>query len=81
MQKTKSDGLGVGQNRKGIKEMQNVECKINGDVLTITVDLSKTQGRSKSGKTEIIATTSGNKPLEHSSGAILGLNIYKPLSS
>jgi hypothetical protein len=47
------------------------------NVLTITVDLSKDFGRSKSGKTIIIATTSGGKELEGASGAYLGLNLYK----
>ena len=56
--------------------MKNVELKVNGDILTIIVDLSKEQGRSASGKTMIIATTSGNKPIEDT-GATIGLNIYK----
>jgi len=57
--------------------MINVETKIDGDILTIMVDLSKEAGPSKTGKTIVIATTSGNKPLDHDSGAVLGLNIYK----
>lgn len=56
--------------------MKNVDMKVSGDTLTITVDLSKEQGRSASGKTMIIATTSGNKPIEDT-GATIGLNIYK----
>jgi len=60
--------------------MQNVDLKFDGDLLRITVDLSKRIGTSKSGKSDIIATTAGNQPLEHESGAILGLNIYKKLS-
>ena len=32
--------------------MKNVETKIDGKILTIKVDLSKTFGPSKSGKTE-----------------------------
>jgi hypothetical protein len=60
--------------------MTNVKTEIKGDVLTITVDLSKVNGTSKSGKTDIIATTSGNVKLEHKSGAVMGLNIYKARS-
>jgi len=56
--------------------MKNVALKKDGDILTITVDLSKEQGRSASGKTMIIATTSGNKPVPDSD-AIIGLNIYR----
>ena len=40
--------------------MKNVEMKVNGDILTITVDLSKEFGPSASGKTIIIASTEGN---------------------
>ena len=56
--------------------MKNVKMETKGSMLTITVDLSKEQGRSASGKTIIIATTSGNKPVE-GSDAIIGLNIYR----
>jgi len=58
--------------------MTNIDTKITGNILTITIDLSKTNGASKSGKTTIIATTAGNQKLDHNSGAIMGLNIYKP---
>ena len=57
--------------------MQNVETKVEGSILTITVDLSKTFGASKSGKTTIIASSQGNQPVDLKSGAILGLNVYK----
>ena len=60
--------------------MKNVETRVNGDSLVITVDLSQENGLSKSGKTTIIASTEGNIKLEHSSGAVLGLNVYKPRS-
>ena len=55
--------------------MKNAELKVDGNKLTITVDLSKDHGPSKSGKTIIIATSSGNKPIE-GTDAIIGLNIY-----
>jgi len=56
--------------------MKNVAMKKQGNTLTITVDLSKEQGRSASGKTMIIATTSGNKPVPDSD-ATIGLNVYR----
>jgi hypothetical protein len=37
----------------------NVETKKEGNKLTVTIDLSKNQGRSKTGKSLMIATTSG----------------------
>jgi len=57
--------------------MSNIEMKTSGSILTITVDLAKSCGRSKSGKSEIIATTSGNKPLPGYADIKIGLNIYK----
>lgn len=55
--------------------MENVDIKIKGSTMTIVVDLSKTVGPSKSGKTMIVATTSGNAALE--GGVIIGLNVYR----
>lgn len=60
--------------------MENVQMTVKGNILTIVVDLSKTQGRSSSGKSEIIATTSGNVAIENGKGAVIGLNIYKKKS-
>ena len=57
--------------------MTNIDFDRNGDILTIVVDLSKEQGISKSGKSTIIATTGGNKPVP-GSDAKIGLNIYTP---
>jgi len=55
--------------------MKNVDIKIEGNTMTITVDLGKTFGPSKSGKTTVIATTEGNQPVAPLT--FLGLNIYK----
>lgn len=56
--------------------MKNVEMSVDGDILTIKVDMSKEFGPSSSGKTIIIATTEGNQPVP---GRIekIGLNVYK----
>lgn len=58
--------------------MKNVEMKVEGDKLTITVDLSKEYGPSSSGKTIIVASTEGNQTIEYKNGAHkIGLNIYR----
>ena len=57
--------------------MKNIEMKVEKDKLIITVDLTKSFGRSKSGKTESIATTEGNVSVEQRPDVKIGLNIYK----
>ena len=39
--------------------MKNVDMKVEGNILTIKVDLSKEYGPSSSGKTIIVASTEG----------------------
>ncbi len=56
--------------------MKNVDLKVEGMMLTITVDLSKDFGPSSSGKTTIIASTEGNVSIPGREEKI-GLNIYK----
>jgi hypothetical protein len=56
--------------------MKNVEMAVDGDVLTITIDLSKDFGPSKSGKTTIVASSEGNKSVPGREERI-GLNVYK----
>ncbi|OGJ90463.1 MAG: hypothetical protein A2268_03070 [Candidatus Raymondbacteria bacterium RifOxyA12_full_50_37] len=57
--------------------MKNCDMKVNGNVLTITVDLSKDFGKSASGKSLIISTTEGNISLPEKEEIKIGLNIYK----
>jgi hypothetical protein len=58
--------------------MKNVDMKVEGDKLTITVDLSQDFGKSSSGKSIIIASTEGNKPIDYKDGqCMIGLNIYR----
>ncbi len=57
--------------------MQNVKLTVKGSILTAEVDLSKQHGTSKSGKSIVIGTTSGNKPIEGHDGMKIGLNVYK----
>ncbi|MGB0910252.1 MAG: hypothetical protein ACPGYT_07805 [Nitrospirales bacterium] len=56
--------------------MKNVDMKIEGNILNISVDLSKSFGPSSSGKTTIIATTEGNVAVEGREEVKIGLNIY-----
>lgn len=56
--------------------MQNVTMKTDGNVLTITVDLSKRLGPSSSGKTMIVATTAGNAKAPGHPGISVGLNVF-----
>jgi len=57
--------------------MKNVEISVKGNVMTVKIDLSKTQGLSKSGKTEVIASTLGNVPLAEKPNYRLGINCYR----
>ncbi|MFH1008566.1 MAG: hypothetical protein V1800_13875 [Candidatus Latescibacterota bacterium] len=57
--------------------MKNVEMNLDGDILTITVDLSKEFGPSSSGKTIIIASTEGNVSVPGAEDKKVGLNIYR----
>jgi hypothetical protein len=57
---------------------KNVEMDVKGDILTVTVDLSKEFGPSKSGKTTIIATTEGNQ-LVYGREEKIGLNVYRKI--
>ena len=53
-----------------------VAYQIDGDVLTIKVNMVRNFGKSKSGKSVIIASTLGNVPLP-GFDANIGLNIYR----
>ena len=56
--------------------MKNIEMTINGDILTIKVDISKTFGKSSSGKSTIIASTEGNVSVPGRGEVKIGLNVY-----
>jgi hypothetical protein len=57
--------------------MNNVKLTVKGKTLHIEVDLTKTQGPSSTGKTEIIATTRGNVQVPEHHEVLVGLNVYK----
>ncbi len=56
--------------------MKNVEMRVEGTMLTITVDLSKEFGPSSTGKTIIIASTEGNVTVPNRQEKV-GLNVYR----
>jgi len=57
--------------------MENVEMKVVGDKLILTVDLTKTLGPSGSGKTTVIGSTKGNVEIPGKPRMFVGLNVYK----
>jgi len=56
---------------------KNCEIKVENNILTIKVDLTKDFGKSASGKTNIIATTEGNISVPGNESVKIGLNVYK----
>ena len=56
--------------------MKNVDMKVEGNILTIKVDLNKEFGPSSSGKTIIIASTEGNVSVQDRDEKV-GLNVYR----
>jgi hypothetical protein len=56
--------------------MKNVEMSMEGNILTIKVDLTKEFGLSSSGKTIIIASTEGNQSIPGRNEKV-GLNVYR----
>ena len=58
--------------------VQNMEMKVTGNILTISVDLSKSIGASASGKSELIASTGGNAAIPGKPDLKIGLNLYRP---
>lgn len=57
--------------------MKNVEMQVDGQILTIKVDLTQEFGPSSSGKTTIVASTEGNVDVPGSEVKV-GVNCYKP---
>ncbi len=55
--------------------MKNVEMKVDKNILTIKVDLTKRHGKSASGKTTIIASSEGNQKVGVGDVTI-GINVY-----
>src|SRR6266568_6839147 len=68
-----------GSELEGGMPMQNVQFQVQGDKLVIIVDLSQEIGESASGKSVIIATTSGNVSVPGRDDVKVGLNVYRPV--
>jgi hypothetical protein len=68
------------QEAKEVLRMKNVEAKVQGDKLIITIDLTKNFGLSGSGKSIIIASTEGNisVPVPGHEDVKIGVNVYRP---
>ena len=57
--------------------MKNCEMKLNGNILTIKVDISKDFGVSSSGKSIIIGSTEGNVSVPDKEDIKIGVNVYR----
>ena len=57
--------------------MKNCDLKLVGNILTITIDISKDFGIEASGKSVIVASTEGYVPLPKKDDMKIGLNVYK----
>lgn len=57
--------------------MKNIDMKLDGNILTIKVDITKEFGLSGSGKSLIIASTEGNVSVEGKEAVKIGLNVYR----
>lgn len=57
--------------------MKNVEMQVEGNILTIKLDLTQEFGPSSSGKTIIIASTEGNVSVPEHEDKKVGLNVYR----
>lgn len=56
--------------------MENLKISTNGDEVTITFNASHRGGKSSSGKTTIVAITSGNVPVPGFPDIKIGVNAY-----
>jgi hypothetical protein len=60
----------------------NIKTEVKGTTLVLTIDLTQKAGLSKSGKSEVIATTSGNATVRTASGEVkVGVNVYRPAAT
>ena len=57
--------------------MKNVEMKVDGDILTLRIDLQKTIGKSNSGKSVMIACAGSNICLPGNDEVVVALSVYK----
>lgn len=74
--KKRNTEIADGAGPKALAGAKNVELTLDGDTLKIDIDLTKDFGPSKSGKTIIVASTSGNKKIPGREERI-GLTVYR----
>jgi len=55
--------------------MQNIEQTIDGNILTLKIDLSKRGGKSSTGKSIIVASSEGSKRIKGTE-IFMGVNVY-----
>jgi len=61
--------------------MRNVQTKLEGSKLTIVIDINAATEASKSGKSDVIASTEGNVKISTPDGErFLGLNFYRKIA-
>ena len=60
--------------------VKNIDMRVEGDRLIITVDLTQEYGLSSSGKSITIASTDGNVSVPEHEHIKAGVNIYRPRS-
>jgi len=58
--------------------MNNITQQLNGSILTLTIDLSKTGKLSSSGKSLLIASTGGSVKVDGRPDVTIGVNVYTP---
>lgn len=56
----------------------NIAVELEGSILTLRIDLSRTIAPSKSGKSVLVASTNGSATLPD--GTKVGLNVYRPIT-
>lgn len=59
--------------------MKNIEVKIEGNKMTLVVDLEQEFGLSSSGKSVTIASSEGNISVPGREDVKVGLNVYRPV--
>jgi hypothetical protein len=60
------------------EKMQEPKITVIGNKMTIEIDLDEKGSPSKSGKTNVISSTHGNRTINTDSGdVVVGLNVYR----
>jgi hypothetical protein len=63
---------------EGETSVKNIETKLEGNKLTLVIELDKEYGLSGSGKSVTVASTEGNVSVPGREEIKMGINIYKP---